>query len=186
MSSGSYTNSDGLYLQIGTAKAVPETGGEYLMYGPNRIAEVTLNLSTITAVTTATIISNTLFFPMGQNLFVEKVEAITEIAMSSAGSPTLTIGFIQDDRTTVPAGGASAFISAVTSTAFTTAGNIVSYSVGTAGVGGFVGNYNTQWNTNTSGTNSVGGYITASLGATTATGQIKIRIYYHGVGTISN
>lgn len=186
MSSGSWTNSDGLYLQFGTAKAVAEVGGDYLSYGANRVAEVTLNLSTITAVTTATIVSNTLFFPQGQNLFIEKVEAVTEIAMSSAGSPTLTLGLIQNDRTTVPTGGASAFVSAVTSTVFTTAGNIVTYTAGTAGAGGFIGTYNTQWNTNTSGTNSVGGYITATLGATTATGQIKFRIYYHGVGTISN
>lgn len=187
MSSGSWTNSDGLYLQFGTAKATAETGGDYLMYGTNRIAEVTVNLGTLsTAVATSSSpVSNTLFFPQGQNLFIEKVELVTEIAASATGN-ALNIGLVQDDRTTVPTGGASAFVAAITSTAMTTAGSIVTYTAGTASGGGYIGNYNSQWNTNTSGTNSVGGYVTAYLsGTSTATGQVKVRIYYHGVGTIT-
>jgi len=187
MSSGSWTNSDGLYLQFGTAKATAEVGGEFLMYGPNRIAEVLINVGTMStaAATASSPISNTLFFPEGQNLFIEKVEVVTEVA-TSATSGALNIGLVQDDRTTVPTGGASAFVAAATTTAFTTAGTIVSYSVGSNSVGGFVGTYNSQWNTNTSGTNSVGGYVTAyQSGTSSATGQLRVRIYYHGVGTIT-
>lgn len=187
MSSGSWTNSDGLYLQFGTAKAAAEGGGEYAMWGPNRVAEVVINLSSITAVTTQTIVSNTLFFPEGQGLTVEKVELFTEIAASTTGGPTLSIGLMQGDRvTTASAGGATAFITTVSSTSMTTAGQLTTYTAGQSGAGGLIGVYNTQWNTNTSGTNSVGGYITAQLGATTATGQVRVRIYYHGVGTIQN
>jgi hypothetical protein len=187
MSSGSWTNSDGLYLQFGTAKATAEVGGDFLAYGANRVAEVTVNVGTLSSgtATTTTPVSNTLFFPQGQNLFIEKVEVVTEVA-TSATSGALNIGLVQDDRTTVPTGGASAFVAAATSTAFTTAGTIVTYTAGTASAGGFIGNYNSQWNTNTSGTNSVGGYVTAYVtGTSSATGQLKVRIFYHGVGTIT-
>ncbi len=187
MSSGSWTNSDGLYLQFGTSKATAEVGGDFLAYGANRIAEVLINVGTIsTAVaTTITPVSNTLFFPQGQNLYIEKVELITEVAMSATAN-ALNVGLVQDDRVTVPTGGASAFVSAITSTTMTTAGTILTLTAGTAGAGGFIGTYNTQWNTNTSGTNSVGGYVTAYLsGTSSATGQIRCRIYYHGVGTIT-
>ena len=187
MSSGSWTNSDGLYLQFGTAKATAEVGGDYLAYGSLRVAEIVVNLGTLSTgvATVSTPVSNTLFFPQGQNLFIERVEVVTEVALS-ATSGALSIGLVQDDRSTVPTGGASAFVAAITSTAMTTAGNIVVYTTGTASAGGYIGNYNSQWNTNTSGTNSVGGYVTAYLGGTSsATGQVRVRIYYHGVGTIT-
>lgn len=188
MSSGSWTNSDGLYLQFGTSKATAEVGGDYLSYGANRIAEVTVNLATLsTAVATSSSpVSNTLFFPQGQNLYVEKVEVVTEVAFSATGN-ALSIGLVQDDRTTVPTNGATAFVAAATATVYTTAGTIVTYTGGTASAGALIGTYNTSWNSNTSGTNSVGGYVTAYLsGTSTATGQVKVRIYYHGVGTITS
>jgi len=186
MSSGSWSNSDGLYIQYGTLKTALETGGDFLQLGSNRVAEVTINLASLTT-SAATIVSNTLFFPGGQNMYIEKVELVPEIAMTTTGSPTLSIGLIQDDRTTVPTGGATAFAATCAASTLSTAGELVTLYVGQAGVGGFIGNYNSQWNSNalTSGaTNSAGGYITATLGTTTATGQIKCRIFYHGVSTI--
>lgn len=188
MSSGSWTNSDGLYLQYGVSKAVAETGGDYLEYGENRLAEVTINLATLsTATATAsTPVSNTLFFPQGQNLFIEKVQVVTEVPMSATGN-AFSVGLVQDDRTTVPTNGATAFVAAATATVYTTAGAIVTYTGGTASAGALIGTYNTSWNSNTSGTNSVGGYVTAYLsGTSTATGQVKVRIFYHGVGTITS
>jgi hypothetical protein len=185
MSSGSWTNSDGLYLQYGTTKATAEVGGDYLAWGQTRVAEVLVNVGTMSsaAATSSTPISNTLFFPQGQNLFIEKVEVVTEIA-TSATSGAISIGLVQDDRSTVPTNGATAFVAAAT--VFTTAGTIVTYTAGTASAGALIGTYNSQWNTNTSGTNSVGGYITAyQSGTSSATGQLRVRIYYHGVGTIS-
>lgn len=187
MSSGSWNNNDGLYLQYGTAKATPELGGDYMQYGANRVAEVLINLSEVVTVTTPTIVSNTLFFPEGQGIIVEKVEAFAEQPMSVTGGISVSVGVIQNDRTTAATtGGATAFIASVTSTAFTTAGALVTYTAGSAGAGGLIGLYNTQWNTNTTnGLNSCGGYITAQVsGATTATGSIRVRIFYHGVGTI--
>lgn len=39
MVAGNWTNQDGLYLQFGTQKAVPEIGGDYLAYGETREIE---------------------------------------------------------------------------------------------------------------------------------------------------
>jgi hypothetical protein len=39
MVSGNWYNQDGLYLQYGTQKAVPEVGGDYLIYGETREIE---------------------------------------------------------------------------------------------------------------------------------------------------
>jgi hypothetical protein len=186
MSSGSWTNSDGLYLQFGTAKATAETGGDYLSWGQLRVAEVLINLANLTTSNATTIVSNTLFFPQGQNLFIEKVELVADVPMSTTGSPTLTIGLIQDDRVTVPTGGASAFVTAITSNSLSATGTLVTITANGNSSGGYIGTYNSQWNTNTSGSNSVGGYITAGLGTTTATGQIRTRIFYRGVGTITS
>lgn len=44
MVAGNWLNYDGLYLQYGTSKAIPEAGGDYLMYGESREIEVLVNL----------------------------------------------------------------------------------------------------------------------------------------------
>lgn len=44
MVAGSWLNADGLPLQYGTQKAIPEAGGDYLAYGDTREIELTLNL----------------------------------------------------------------------------------------------------------------------------------------------
>lgn len=44
MVAGNWLNYDGLYLQYGTQKAVPEAGGDYMVYGDTREIEVLVNL----------------------------------------------------------------------------------------------------------------------------------------------
>lgn len=44
MVAGTWLNQDGLYVQFGTQKAIPELGGDYLMYGENREIETFINL----------------------------------------------------------------------------------------------------------------------------------------------
>lgn len=39
MSTGTWNNQDGLYLQFGVSKAIPEIGGDYLIYGDTREVE---------------------------------------------------------------------------------------------------------------------------------------------------
>lgn len=48
MVSGSWFNPDGLYIQYGTSKAVPDLGGEYLVYGQTRLVEVYISLASTT------------------------------------------------------------------------------------------------------------------------------------------
>lgn len=196
MSSGSWTNSDGLYIQFGTTKAVPETGGDYKMPGPNRFIEVDINLANLTSSTLSassstsapTVISNTLFFPEGQGTFIEKVELLN-VTPGSTTAIALSLGLVQGDRVTVPTtGGATSFINAFSLTGATISaqGSLVTFTVGSSGAGALIGSSSVQWNTNTTlQSNSVGGYLTANLGTiTTATGTYRARIFYHGVGTI--
>lgn len=44
MSTGFWANQDGLPLQFGTQKAIPELGGDYLLYGENREIETYISL----------------------------------------------------------------------------------------------------------------------------------------------
>ena len=44
MVAGNWLNYDGLYLQYGTQKAVPEVGGDYIVYGSTRELEVLISL----------------------------------------------------------------------------------------------------------------------------------------------
>jgi hypothetical protein len=44
MVAGTWNNQDGLYLQFGTQKAVPEVAGDYLVYGETREIESYINL----------------------------------------------------------------------------------------------------------------------------------------------
>ena|ERR1700734_1835463 len=192
MSSGSWTNSDGLTVFFGTAKAAAETGGDYQMPGGNRLIEVDINLANLStssaAATTPYVISNTVFFPEGQGTFVEKVELLN-VNVTSTTAVALSLGLVQGDRTTVPTtGGATSFINAfsLTGSTISAQGNLVTFTVGSSGAGSLIGSSSVQWNTNTSlGSNSVGGYLTANSGTvTTGVGTVRARIYYHGVGTI--
>lgn len=169
-----WLNADGLFLQFGTDKAVSETAGEYLSYGGNRVVEVLIDLTTLTS--TAAIQSNTELFPSGSNLFIEKVEAVAEVGAATGTS--FSVGLIQTDRATIPANYSTAFINAEVTASLADAGDSVTYNEDTANAGGLIGSFPA------SATGPY--YITAlSAGSTFTTGKIRVRIYYHGVGTIT-
>lgn len=46
MTTGNWQNNDGLFIQFGVSKAIPELGAEYLMYGTTRCIDLTVNLGT--------------------------------------------------------------------------------------------------------------------------------------------
>jgi len=178
MSSGNWKNNDSLYLQFGTSKATSEQGGEFLSYGSNRVMEVLIDLSLLNT-STATIVSYNTFFPSLANVMIEKVELLAEVIMSSTGSPTLSVGVIGQDQSTVPTNGGTAFVSSLAQSNLGTVGDLVTLTTGSTGAGNYVGTYeSTGWTTPQ--------YITATLGTHTATGKIRVRIFYHGVGTIPN
>ena len=180
MSTGNWLNSDGLFLQFGTAKAAPVDGGEYKMPGPNRIVEVLIDLSKLNT-STATIVDYGTFFPSMANFYIEAVEVIAEVGMSTASSPTLSVGVIKaSDQSTVPTNGGTAFVNAAAASTLSTAGDRLYLTAGSTAAGSYIGDYEDTTNL------TYPMNITAKLGTATATGKIRVRIYYHGVGTIPN
>lgn len=127
-----YTNADGLYLQWGTEKTVPNVAGEYKTYGRLRDIEIKLDLTTVG--TNSTIISDTTFFPKGAR--IEEVEIFTQTAATGA-TAVLNLGLIRADRTT--AYDADGFIAALALTAIDTAGEKTVLRVGSTGAGAFIG-----------------------------------------------
>lgn len=175
MVGGSWLNNDGLYLQYGTQKAVPEVAGDYLSYGETRDIELTLTLASLT--TTPTIISNTTFFPLNGQIFIESVNIDTEVA--AAGGTSLSVGLMGTDRTTItpsPYGNTTLVNAALTATM--TAGSSQTLVGGSTGAGTIVG---TQPAAGTQGS----GYITATVAGTFTNGVVKVRIRYRGIGSIT-
>jgi hypothetical protein len=171
-----WLNKDGLFIQYGTDKTTSEAAGEFAAPGfPNRIVECRIDLTTLTS--TAAIQSNTLVFPAppaGQ-MFIEKVEATAEVGAASGTS--FSVGLIQMDRATIPSNYSTAFINAEVTATFATAGDYVQYVTGTSKAGGLIGS---------SPANATGPYyITALSSGTFTTGIIRVRIYYHGIGSIT-
>ena len=187
-----YLTKSNLFLQYGSDKAFPELWGEYLQFGSNRVIEGTLDLvgtgypagAVSTTSTAPTIISNTEIFPGGPQtsgvqattggLFIEKVEVVAEIATASGTSWNL--GLIKMDRATIPSGYGTSLISGEVAATFATAGNYVTYTVGTTHAGSLIG----------SGPAIATGpyYLTCYTTGTFTTGQLKVRIYYHMLPTL--
>lgn len=175
--SQNWLNKDGLFLQFGTDKATSETAGEFALPGsPNRVVEVLIDLTTLTS--TAAIQSNNLIFPAppsGQ-LFIEKVEITAEVGAATGTS--FSVGLIQMDRATIPSNYSTAFINAEVTATVATAGMSQTYFQNTTHAGGLIG---------TSPANATGPYYLTALSAGSAftTGKIRVRIYYHGIGVIT-
>lgn len=174
-----WLNKDNLFIQYGTDKTTTENAGEFAFDGPNRIVEFRLDLTTL-ATASASIISNNLIFPAppsGQ-LYIEKVELTVETAATSGGSATFNVGLIQMDRATVPTNYGTAFINAGALATVNAAGDLITYTTGSTGAGGLIGS---------SPANATGPYyLTAQAGTAVFTaGVVRVRIYYHGIGTIT-
>lgn len=169
-----WLNNDNLFLQYGTDKVVAENAGDYLSYGANRLIEVRVDLTKLTS--TALILSNTTFFPTGSNFYIEKVEATAEVG--AATGTTFSVGLIQLDRATIPANYSTAFINAEVTATLATAGMGLTYYQNTTKAGGLIGSFPAS---------ATGPYYLTALssGSAYTTGVIKVRIFYHGVGTIS-
>jgi hypothetical protein len=207
MSSGAWSNNDGLLLQYGTAKATRVDSGDYKMPGPNRMIEVLIDLSKLITAN-ATIVDLNTFFPSMANTYIEAVELVAEVGMSTSSSPTLSIGvcgtnlgysggttvtygaiagYSNTGTAQVPTNGGTAFVSGIIASDLSTAGDRVYITLNSSapiGADSYAGNYLGDYEDTTNLTYPM--YITATLGTHTATGMIRCRIFYHGVGTISN
>jgi len=159
---GNYLNQDGLFVKIGTTKATPNLAGEFKTYGALREIEVAIDLTALTS--TSVIQSDQVFIPSGVR--IEEVEIVAETAATSGGAPTLDVGMIQTDRTTVTSN--TSFIAALAMTAIDAAGEKNVLRIGSTSVGAAVGTTTSQVN-----------YIAARANTATFTaGRVVVRIRY--------
>lgn len=169
-----YRTKSNLFLQFGTDKAIPELFGDYVTFGPNRMIEGLIDLTTlVTTAATPSIVSYTTFFPAlpaGQ-LFIEKVELVAEVGLASGTS--FNIGLIQTDGLTIPTNYGTAFVNAEVTATLATAGMAQTYVQNTTHAGGLIG---------TAAASATGPYyLTAYTTGTYTTGKIRVRISYHAL-----
>lgn len=161
-----WQNNDGLFLQFGTDKAIATTAGDYLSFGDTREIELTIDLTTLT--TSPVIQANTTLFPTGA--FIERVMVDCEVG--ATGGTSFSVGLTKMDRSTVVSN--TEFLAAAPIADHTTAGQRKDYVTGVTGVGVGVG-----------ATAGFPGYITALAAGTYTAGKVKVRIFYRGIGLIT-
>lgn len=168
MSSGNWTNSDGLYIEFGTSKPAVDVAGEYKTYGDFREINARIDLTTLTS--SGTIISQNLKFP--KELRIARVDVISDTAATGSGA-TLDIGLMKEDRSTEL--DYNGLVAALPVASLATVGTITSLSTGTASAGALIG----------TSTSSVG-YLTANYNTTAFTaGTVDVRIFLYGRGVIT-
>ncbi len=156
-------NSDGLYVKFGTEEATVGKVGMHKMAGPQHMVEVFVPDMTALA-TGATIWDYNTVIP--KNARIEKIEVITQTAVTSGGSATLNVGLIRTDITTEL--DYDGFVAALAIASFNAVGETVSITAGATSAGALLGT-----------TLSNNGYITIDYDTAAFTaGAIRIRIYY--------
>lgn len=202
MSTGNYLNKDGLAIQFGTSKANTENWGDYVMYGTSRVCEGLIDLTTLTtaapsAFSTAIQSLTTLFGPAGgaagsvpgaggnsNTWFIEHVELIVETAATTSTSATLKVGLVELDMSTVPSNYDHALINAETNAAMATVGDCQIYVGADSVPAGSTHGGTLIGSTPAAATGPY--YITAQTGTGTFTaGKVRVRIFYRGIGTIT-
>lgn len=180
-SGNEYFTNSGLLLKFGTTKAEAALWSEYVSFGSNRLIEGFVDLTKLSGFGTTTILGDTEFFPApsgaGQ-LYIEKVEVVC-LTGATGSTATFSLGLISaKDRSTIPSGYGTAFLNAATQTNLATQGKILTYDASTTQAGGLIGS-------TTSATN--GPFLITGLAGTAnfTAGQLWIRIYYHGYGSIT-
>lgn len=179
MVAGNWLDPDGLYRQYGTSKAVPETGGEYLSLGENRTVEILIDLTTLT--TTPVVQANTLFFPIGTNIQIDQVETIAEIA--GLGGTSFSVGLLATDRVTPLSN--TAFVAAQPLADHDLIGEKRLLTAGSTAAGNYIGATPGAYIGGSTATPTAAGYISALAAGTYSAGKVRVRIKYHGVGTIT-
>lgn len=168
MSAGNWFNSDGLYLEFGTTKAVVETAGNYKVNG--ELNEVFLDLDLTTLTSTPAIVSNTYKFPTGMR--IQEIVVVTHTAATGT-STSFDLGLQREDRSTqIDYDG---LLAAFPKTSCDAVGEQTTVTVGGTGAGALLGTATTQV-----------GYLTANTNASTfSAGNVRVRIRYYGFGTIT-
>lgn len=166
-----YLHGDGTYQKFGTAEGASGAAGEYSTLAGRRQIEVVINdLTTLT--TTATIVDDNTWLP--KSVRIEQVDVIADTAATSAGAATLTIGLVQEDRST--AVDATGLVNALAKTAYDADGETNILTAGVSGAGTAVGT--------TLSASYPKSYITAKYTTAAFTaGKLTIRIHYAVIPT---
>lgn len=177
MVGGNWLDPDGKFRQFGTDKAVAEVGGDYLAYGETRVMEFTVDLTTLTTSPKAQ--SYTTFFPNSTQIFTEKVVIDVEVGAVGGTSVSVGTGRLTSSNTPPVATAISntAFVNAIVTASIDTAGKQVTLITGSTSAGGIIGA--------ASGDNTNKNYVTSLAAGTFSAGRIKVRIFYRGIGTIT-
>lgn len=160
-------DSDGLYRQYGTEKAVPTTAGDFSMPGELRVLELNINLASLT--TSPVIQANTTVFGEDVN-FIEQVEFDTEVA--GVGGTSFSVGLIGLDRSTIDSN--TKFINGALLATHDAVGEKSILTTGSTGAGSGIGTVVAN-----------PGYITALAAGTYSAGRVKVRIKYRGLPPIT-
>lgn len=167
LSVNSWNNPDGLYVLFGPDKARASRGGEFsvLMDGKH-VVEVEVDLTALPTVASGNvqIVADNVTLPIGS--FLEQVEVLTTKAATSAGSATLTVGLVRQNRTTVT--DATGLVNAMAKTSIDTLGKTNKLVQGSTAVGTSVVTKLTTAN-----------LITVAAGTADFTaGKVRIRVTY--------
>lgn len=156
-------NEDGLTWAYGLDEAVPSGAGEFRNDGPYHVIELTIeDMTEVPA--DAAIQDNSTIFPKGAR--IERVDVVTETAVTSDGSAVLNIGLQRLDRSTEL--DYEAFVKALPIASFNAAGETVSLTAGATYAGDLIGT-----------TTSNPGYLTADYTTSAFTaGKTLIRVFY--------
>lgn len=163
----SYNDNTTLLRKYGVEKAVPTTGGDYKTFGENRVAEFIIDLTALT--TSPAIVNDVTTF--GTQMFIEQVEIVTDVA--ATGGTSFSVGLIGLDRSTVDSN--TKFVNAALLATHDAAGEKTILTPGSTYAGAGIG-----------ATVTNPGYITALAAGTYTAGKVRIRIKYHGFGTITH
>lgn len=169
---GTWTNSDGLHIKLGTSEAASldttkGPAGEYKTFGGLRQTEAVIDLVDL-ATGSELIINDVAIFPKNARIEAVEIEVVT--GATSGGAATLDVGLVRNsDRTT--AIDVDGLAKAVALTAIDTAGERLTLTVGSTGVGDMVGT-----------TNTLPALITAGAGTAVFTaGVLRVRVYWFAV-----
>lgn len=131
---GTWLNSDGLYIKYDRNAAEMGKAHEFRHDGPYHVMELVLDDLTELADTSA-IIDDNAFIP--KNARIERVDVVTETAVTSGGSAVLNVGLIRTNRST--ALDADGLVAALAIASFNAAGETVNLTAGVTSAGALIG-----------------------------------------------
>lgn len=156
-------NNDGLLVKFGVDEATVGNGGEY-NFNAEHMVEFDLDLTTVPAVGTPLIVSDTVTIPNGS--VVTKVEVLVK-EVSVGATANLDLGLIDQDRAT--AIDLNGLVAAGDDWNGAAVGTTTTYTVGSVEAGALLGTVLTNT-----------GYVTANYDTAAFTdGTLRVRIFHY-------